>query len=83
LRISSVAHTGATAVTVAPADEQGSIEDQCIVFSAAGGVYKLRVVDLDGSPALKQRAPIVLSTCEPRVEATPEKFESNLVEVIP
>ncbi len=83
LRISSVAHSGATALTIAPADDEPTIEDKCIVFATPGRAHRLRVIGIDSPPALKQRAPIVLATCDPRIEATPATFETNAVEVIP
>jgi hypothetical protein len=83
LRIETRARTGTIALTLAAEGDQATIDGRCIVFSAPAAAYRLRVVDLAGAPVLKQRAPIVLSTCDPRVEATPDQIESNLVEVTP
>jgi uncharacterized protein YcbK (DUF882 family) len=83
VRIATRAHTGATALVLAPADDDARVMDDCIVFSAPSAVHQVRVVELDGPPALKQRAPLVLATCAPRVEATPQTIESNSVELLP
>jgi hypothetical protein len=83
LRIATVARTGTTMVRLAPEDETVAVEDGCLVFRAPAAVYPARIVAVEGAPALKQRGPIVLSTCAPRLEATPDKIESNPVEIIP
>jgi uncharacterized protein YcbK (DUF882 family) len=59
--------------------------DDCIEFPASEnpGRIALRVEDRDTAApgGARERARIVLHTCEPRLEATPERIETNPIEL--
>jgi len=56
-------------------------EDGCLVISEPAAAYRLRVAAGQALPA-PARGAIRLRTCEPRVEATPEQFETNSIELL-
>jgi uncharacterized protein YcbK (DUF882 family) len=82
IRIASTARVAAGAVRLIPAGAHATVADGCIVFPESAAAYHLRIAT-GHAPAVKQRAPIELETCAPRVEATPEKIESNIIEILP
>lgn len=81
LGVASTATAGGGAVKLAPADQHATMVNGCIVFREPATSYRLRVEGAD-LPARQQRGPIVLATCAPRVESTPERIESNVVEIL-
>jgi uncharacterized protein YcbK (DUF882 family) len=82
LRLSTSGRVGPDTLVLAPLDDTVAVADDCIAFATAVPAYRLRIARAP-DVALKQRAPIVLRTCAPRVEATPETIETNLIEMLP
>jgi uncharacterized protein YcbK (DUF882 family) len=74
-------------LVVASAGGQAASEDGCVTLDGAGGHWGdvFRVVSVEprdgaapGEDAVRAR--VVLATCEPRLEATPPRIESNPIE---
>jgi uncharacterized protein YcbK (DUF882 family) len=78
IRIARTAHLGETTLALTAADPAVKADGDCLVFDDPADHYELRV----STPALPpaQRAPIRLSTCAPRIGATPKEVLTNPVE---
>ena len=73
--------TGDTTVMLEPVSNGIERRDGCLAITGPAEAYQLRVTS--GAPALKrgERAHVVLSTCEPRIERTPAEIDSNPIEI--
>lgn len=84
LRVSATATMNAeviqSAIRLGPEGDVGR-DGECLVVSE-GGRWLLRVVSSDQLPK-HSRMRMRLTTCEPRLERTPEYFESNEIELMP
>lgn len=81
VRIARAAHVGAVPVELAPVTAGVTLEDECFVIDAPADVYQFRVASGGALPS-RGRLPIRLTTCLPRLEATPAEVETNPIEHI-
>lgn len=78
IRIARIAHLGEASLTLSASDPAMQTDGDCLVFDAPAEHYELHIT----SPAVPptQRAPIRLTTCAPRIGATPSEILTNPVE---
>jgi uncharacterized protein YcbK (DUF882 family) len=80
IRIARVARLGETSVTLAAHDDAVKADGDCWVFDQPADHYELRVTTPTAPPG--RRTPIRLSTCAPRIGATPAEVLTNPVELL-
>ena len=78
IRIGQRAHIGDVAVMLAPVDASVRLTDGCFVIDDPGAQRAFTVTTSIAPPA--GRAPIRLSTCGPRIGATPREIMTNEIE---
>ncbi len=80
IRVNRHAHLGTTAIEIEPTDESLHLEDDCWVIENPASAYRLRVKNGAAPLPPKGRFPLKLTTCFPRIAATPSEIESNPIE---
>jgi uncharacterized protein YcbK (DUF882 family) len=78
IRIRRTASVGGRALALEPSDASIARDGDCYVVAQPAAAYAFTVTTSDPGPA--QRAPIRLSTCPPRIEATPAEIETNPIQ---
>jgi uncharacterized protein YcbK (DUF882 family) len=77
IRIRRQARLGDRTISLAPRDPAVVADGDCWLFDTPAEQYELTVSDQLSAPAARQ--PIRLSTCPPRIGATPEEVLTNAV----
>ena len=81
IRIHRTARIADQSLTIAPAGSGIALDGDCYVISEGAERYAFTVTTGPVPPA--QRSPIRLSTCAPRVGATPKEIVTNPIERLP
>ena len=83
VRVGQHAQLGQNTLELVPVAEDVRLIDGCYVIDQPADRYEFRIVNTTDPPPEGQPLPLRLTTCTPRVGATPAYVESNAVERCP